>query len=237
MEILRQLSDPPTRSSCPSAAAGWCGHRGYVKSLYPKVRIVGVEPEDAASMHDSLLAGERVTLARVGIFADGVAVRRVGEETFRLAKQYVDEVSWSRPTRSARRSRTSSRTPHHRGARRRTRRRGIKRYVAREGCTGKTLVSLNCGANINFDRLRHVAERADLGAGREALLAVEIPEEPGSFLRFCSCSAGAASPSSTTATTTRAPRASSSASRSTRGGARSRPCSTRSRARATPCST
>jgi threonine dehydratase len=187
MEILRQLSDPPDAIFVPIGGGGLvAGIAAYVKSLYPGVRIVGVEPEDAASMHDSLRAGERVTLARVGIFADGVAVRRVGEETFRLAQRYVDEVilvSTDEICAAIQDIFEDNRTiAEPAGALAVA---GIKRYVAREGCTGRTLVALNCGANINFDRLRHVAERADLGAGREALLAVEIPEQPGSFLRFC----------------------------------------------------
>jgi threonine dehydratase len=187
MEILRQLSDPPDAIFVPIGGGGLvAGIAAYVKSLYPGVRIVGVEPEDAASMHDSLRAGERVTLARVGIFADGVAVRRVGEETFRLAQRYVDEVilvSTDEICAAIQDIFEDNRTiAEPAGALAVA---GIKRYVAREGGTGRTLVALNCGANINFDRLRHVAERADLGAGREALLAVEIPEQPGSFLRFC----------------------------------------------------
>ncbi len=187
MEILRQLSDPPDAIFVPIGGGGLvAGIAAYVKSLYPKVRIVGVEPEDAASMHDSLLARERVTLARVGIFADGVAVRRVGEETFRLAQQYVDEVilvSTDEICAAIQDIFEDNRTiAEPAGALAVA---GIKKYVAREACSERTLVSLNCGANINFDRLRHVAERADIGAGREALLAVEIPEEPGSFLRFC----------------------------------------------------
>jgi threonine dehydratase len=187
MEILRQLSDPPDAIFVPIGGGGLvAGIAAYVKSLYPKVRIVGVEPEDAASMHDSLLARERVTLARVGIFADGVAVRRVGEETFRLAQQYVDEVilvSTDEICAAIQDIFEDNRTiAEPAGALAVA---GIKRYVVREGCDGRTFVSLNCGANINFDRLRHVAERADIGAGREALLAVEIPEAPGSFLRFC----------------------------------------------------
>ena len=93
MEILRQCSAPPIAIFVPVGGGGLiAGIAAYVKSLYPQVRIIGVEPEDAASMHASLQAGERVTLDRVGIFADGVAVRRVGEETFRIARQYVDEV-------------------------------------------------------------------------------------------------------------------------------------------------
>jgi threonine dehydratase len=187
MEILRQLSDAPDAVFVPIGGGGLiAGIASYVKSLYPKVRIVGVEPEDAASMHDSLHAGERVTLARVGIFADGVAVRRVGEETFRLARKYVDEVilvSTDEICAAIQDIFEDNRTiAEPAGALAVA---GIKRYVARENCTDRTLVSLNCGANINFDRLRHVAERADIGAGREALLAVEIPEQPGSFLRFC----------------------------------------------------
>jgi threonine dehydratase len=127
-----------------------------------------------------------VTLERVGIFADGVAVRRVGEETFRLAQKYVDEVilvTTDEICAAIQDIFEDNRTiAEPAGALAVA---GIKRYVAREQCTGQTLISLNCGANVNFDRLRHIAERADIGAQREALLAVEIPEEPGSFLRFC----------------------------------------------------
>jgi threonine dehydratase len=137
-------------------------------------------------MHRSLAARQRVTLDRVGIFADGVAVRRAGEETFRLAQRYVDEivlVSTAEICAAIQDIFEDNRTiAEPAGALAVA---GIKRYVAREACTGATLIAINSGANINFDRLRHVAERADLGAGREALFAVEIPEQPGSFLRFC----------------------------------------------------
>jgi threonine dehydratase len=187
MEILRQCSSPPDAIFVPIGGGGLiAGIAAYVKSLYPQVRVVGVEPEDAASMHASLQAGERVTLERVGIFADGVAVRRVGEETFRLAQRYVDEVllvSTDETCAAIQDIFEDNRTiAEPAGALAVA---GLKRYVAREQCRGRTLVALNCGANINFDRLRHVAERADIGAQREALLAVEIPEQPGSFLRFC----------------------------------------------------
>ncbi len=187
MEILRQHSGPIDAIFVPIGGGGLiAGIATYVKSLYPEIRIVGVEPEDAASMHDSLRAGQRVTLERVGIFADGVAVRRVGEETFRLAQKYVDEVilvSTDEICAAIQDIFEDNRTiAEPAGALAVA---GIKKYVAREQCTGRTLVSLNCGANINFDRLRHVAERADLGAQREALLAVELPERPGSFLGFC----------------------------------------------------
>jgi threonine dehydratase len=187
MEILRQCSSPPDAIFVPIGGGGLiAGIAAYVKSLYPQVRVIGVEPEDAASMHASLQAGERVTLERVGIFADGVAVRRVGEETFRLAQKYVDEVllvSTDETCAAIQDIFEDNRTiAEPAGALAVA---GLKRYVAREQCRDRTLVALNCGANINFDRLRHVAERADIGAQREALLAVEIPEQPGSFLRFC----------------------------------------------------
>jgi len=187
MEILRQHSGTIDAIFVPIGGGGLiAGIAAYVKSLYPQIRIVGVEPEDAASMHDSLLARKRVTLERVGIFADGVAVRRVGEETFRLAQQYVDEVilvSTDEICAAIQDIFEDNRTiAEPAGALAVA---GIKKYCARESCSDRTLIALNCGANINFDRLRHVAERADIGAGREALLAVEIPEEPGSFLRFC----------------------------------------------------
>jgi threonine dehydratase len=187
MEILRQCSAPPDAVFVPIGGGGLiAGIATYVKSLYPQVRIVGVEPEDAASMHASLRAGERVTLDRVGIFADGVAVRRVGAETFRLAQRYVDEVllvSTDEICAAIQDIFEDNRTiAEPAGALAVA---GMKQYVAREDCREQTLVTLNCGANINFDRLRHVAERADIGAQREALLAVEIPEQPGSFLRFC----------------------------------------------------
>ena len=187
MEILRQHSGELDAIFVPVGGGGLvAGIAAYVKSLYPGVRIVGVEPEDAASMHHSLRAGRRVTLERVGIFADGVAVRRVGEETFRVAQKYVDEVilvTTDEICAAVQDIFEDNRTiAEPAGALAVA---GIKKYVAREACSDRTFVALNSGANINFDRLRHVAERADIGAEREALLAVEIPERPGSFLAFC----------------------------------------------------
>jgi threonine dehydratase len=188
MEILRQQhGDAIDAIFVPVGGGGLiAGIAAYAKALYPRIKIIGVEPEDAAGMYESLRAGKRVTLERVGMFADGVAVRRVGEETFRLAKQYVDEVilvttdqicaaiqDIFQDTRSIAEPAGALAVA------------GIKKYVARENCTGRTLIAINGGANMNFDRLRYVAERADLGAQREALFAVEIPEQPGSFLRFC----------------------------------------------------
>jgi threonine dehydratase len=188
MEILRQQhGDGIDAIFVPVGGGGLiAGIAAYVKSLYPRIKIIGVEPEDAAGMYESLRAGKRVTLDRVGMFADGAAVRRVGEETFRLARQYVDEIilvstdqicaaiqDIFQDTRSIAEAAGALAVA------------GIKKYVARENCTARTLVAINGGANMNFDRLRYVAERADLGAQREALFAVEIPEAPGSFLRFC----------------------------------------------------
>ena len=188
MEILRQHhGDDIDAIFVPVGGGGLIGGiAAYAKSLYPRIKIIGVEPEDAAGMHESLRAGKRVTLDRVGMFADGVAVRRVGEETFRLARQYVDEIilvttdqicaaiqDIFQDTRSIAEPAGALAVA------------GIKKYVLRENCSARTFVAINGGANMNFDRLRYVAERADLGAQREALFAVEIPEAPGSFLRFC----------------------------------------------------
>jgi threonine dehydratase len=188
MEILRQHEGPIDAIFVPIGGGGLiAGIASYVKSLHPEIRIVGVEPEDAASMHDSLLAGERVTLDRVGVFADGVAVKRVGEETFRLARKYVDEVvlvstdetcaamqDIFEDTRSIVEPAGGLAVA------------GLKKWLDRNDArSGGAFITINCGANMNFDRLRHVAERADLGQHREALFAVEIPEKPGSFRQFC----------------------------------------------------
>jgi len=186
VEILRQCGGAPDAIFVPVGGGGLiAGIAVYVKYLYPNVKIIGVEPTDAASMHDSLRAGTRVTLERVGIFADGVAVKRVGEETFALCRGHVDEVVLTNTdeicaaiqdvfedTRSIVEPAGALAVA------------GLKKYLAREGWRGKRLVAINSGANMNFDRLRHVAERADLGGEREALLAVVIPEERGSYLHF-----------------------------------------------------
>ncbi|HEX2584655.1 MAG TPA: threonine ammonia-lyase, biosynthetic, partial [Steroidobacteraceae bacterium] len=152
----------------------------------PRIRIIGVEPEDADAMYQSLKERKRVTLDRVGIFADGVAVRRVGEETFRMAQQFIDEmilVNTDEICAAIQDIFEDTRTVVEPAGALSVA--GIKKYLAREGLKDKTVVGINCGANMNFDRLRHVAERADIGAQREALFAVEIPEQPGSFLKFC----------------------------------------------------
>ncbi len=187
VEVLRQTGGAIDAIFVPVGGGGLiAGIAVYAKYLYPRVKIIGVEPADAAAMHESLRQGKRVTLERVGMFADGVAVRRVGEETFQLVRQHVDEIvlvdtdetcaaiqDIFEDTRSIAEPAGALAVA------------GIKKYAARAGWRGKRIVALTSGANMNFDRLRHVAERADLGAQREALLAVEIPERPGSFLAFC----------------------------------------------------
>ncbi|HTT43849.1 MAG TPA: threonine ammonia-lyase, biosynthetic [Steroidobacteraceae bacterium] len=187
VEFLRQCGGSLDAVFVPVGGGGLiAGIAVYVKYLYPQVRVIGVEPYDAAGMYESLRTGRRVTLERVGIFADGVAVRRVGEETLALCRGSVDEIvlvgtdeicaaiqDVFEDTRSIVEPAGALAVA------------GLKKYVAREGWRGKRLIAINSGANMNFDRLRHVAERADLGGAREALLAVVIPEQPGSFLRFC----------------------------------------------------
>ncbi len=187
VEILRQAGDDIDAIFVAVGGGGLIGGiAAYVKSLFPRIRIIGVEPEDAAAMHESLRQGKRVTLDHVGIFADGVAVKRVGEETFALARKYVDEVvlvTTDEICAAIQDTFEDTRAiPEPAGALGIA---GLKKYAAREGWKGKRLVAINCGANVNFDRLRYIAERAEIGAGREALLAVEIPEERGSFLKFC----------------------------------------------------
>ena len=187
VEILRQTGGHLDAIFIPVGGGGLiAGIAVYVKYLYPNVRIIGVEPEDAAAMHDSFRSGKRITLERVGIFADGVAVKRVGEETLALCRQHVDEIlllntdeicaaiqDVFEDTRSIVEPAGALAVA------------GIKKFVARERWHGKRIVAINSGANMNFDRLRHVAERADVGGQREALLAVVIPEQRGSFLHFC----------------------------------------------------
>ncbi len=187
VEILEQAEKNIDAIFVPIGGGGLiAGIATYVKQERPDIRIVGVEPEDSAAMKLSLEAGEPVTLDHVGIFADGVAVRRVGDETFRLCRQFVDEVitvgtdqicagirDIFEDTRSIVEPAGGLSVA------------GVKKYVAEHGIVGQTLVTINCGANVNFDRLRHIAERAAVGEQTEMLLAAEIPEEPGSFRRFC----------------------------------------------------
>ena len=187
MEILRQYQQPIHAIFVAIGGGGLiAGIAAYIKRLRPEIKIIGVEPVDSDAMSRSLRAGERVSLKQVGLFADGVAVRQVGEETFRLCQQYVDEVilvstddtcaaikDVFEDTRSILEPAGALAIA------------GMKAYVEREGIAGESLVAIACGANMNFDRLRFVAERAELGEGREAVFAVTIPETPGSLCKFC----------------------------------------------------
>lgn len=187
MEILRQHPVPPYAIFVPVGGGGLiAGVAAYVKWLMPEVRIIGVEPQDAPTLHAALAAGRRVELAQVGLFADGVAVKLIGEETFRIARERVDEVvlvSTDEICAAVKDIFDDTRgIAEPAGALAVA---GMKRYVEMHKIKGEHLIAIESGANVNFDRLRHIAERAELGERREALLAVEIPERPGSFLAFC----------------------------------------------------
>ncbi|MGI4815761.1 MAG: threonine ammonia-lyase, biosynthetic [Janthinobacterium lividum] len=187
MEILGQHSGPIHAIFVPIGGGGLiAGVAAYVKALRPEIRIVGVQTTDSSAMAQSLAAGQRVTLSDVGLFSDGTAVKLVGEETFRLCQAHVDEVvlvdtdalcaaikDVFQDTRSLLEPAGALAVA------------GAKEYVQREGLSGAVLVAITSGANLNFDRMRFVAERADVGEQREAVFAVTIPERPGSFREFC----------------------------------------------------
>ena len=187
MELARQAPQPLEAVFVPVGGGGLlAGVSAYFRALYPGVRIIGVEPADAPTLHSALAAGERVQLPQVGIFADGVAVRRIGEEPFRILRESVDEVVLVSTdaicaaikdifdnTRSIAEPAGALSVA------------GLKQYVEDHRLEGANLAAVVSGANINFDRLRYVAERAELGERREALFAVTIPEQPGSFRAFC----------------------------------------------------
>lgn len=187
MELCRQFGDDLHAVFVPIGGGGLIsGIAAFMKYLRPDTKIIGVEPDDAASMHTSIQRGRRTRLKHVGIFADGVAVAQPGKETFRLVRQYVDDivlVSTDEICAAIKDvfgdTRTLAEPAGAIGVA------GMKRYIEREGLSGENLISIVCGANINFDRLRHVAERAELGEHREVLFAATIPERPGSFRRFC----------------------------------------------------
>ena len=188
MEILRQHPGAIHAVFVPIGGGGLIsGIAACVKRLRPEIKVIGVEPEDADAMYRSLKAGRRVGLSQVGLFADGVAVKEVGRETFRLCRELVDDVvrvdtdaicaaikDVFEDTRSILEPAGALAIA------------GAKSYVAARGLRSQTLVAVACGANMNFDRLRFIAERAELGEAREAILAVTIPERPGSFRHFCS---------------------------------------------------
>jgi len=187
VELERQWDAPPAAIFVPIGGGGLIGGIGaYVKHRYPGVRVVGVEPFESASMAKSLYAGAPVTLDHVGTFADGVAVRRVGDETFRLAREVVDEVvlvSTDEICAAIKDVFEDSRViVEPAGALGVA---GLKSWLEQNPVSGKTLIAINSGANLTFGRLRHVTERAEIGEHREALIAAEIPERRGAFLAFC----------------------------------------------------
>lgn len=187
MEILNSHPGEIEAIFCCVGGGGLlAGIAAYVKAIRPEVKIIGVEAKDAEAMTDSLKLGHRVMLEQVGLFADGAAVKQVGEHTFNLCQQYVDEMivvdndaicaaikDVFEDTRSILEPAGALATA------------GIKEYAKRNNITGKTLIGIASGANMNFDRLRFIAERAEIGEKREAVLAVTIPEKAGAFKTFC----------------------------------------------------
>ena len=186
MEILRQHEGPIDAVFVAIGGGGLIsGVAAYIKAVRPEIRIIGVQTVDSDAMLQSVRAGQRVRLNDVGLFADGTAVKFVGEETFRVARELVDEFivvdtdavcaamkDVFQDTRSILEPSGALAVA------------AVKQYVAREGCADRTFVAITCGANMNFDRLRFVAERAEVGEEREALFAVTLPEARGSFRRF-----------------------------------------------------
>ena len=187
MEIVRQQGEPFDAVFVEVGGGGLiAGIAAYIKALWPRTRVVGVEPYETPTLHAALAAGERVVLEQVGIFADGVAVKQIGAEPFRIAQECVDEVvlvstdeicaaikDIFEDTRSIAEPAGALAVA------------GLKRFTEREGARNLRFAAIVSGANVNFDRLRHIAERAVIGERRESLLAVTIPERPGSLLRFC----------------------------------------------------
>lgn len=192
MEILRQHPDPIHAIFVAIGGGGLiAGISAYVKAIRPDIKIIGVQTTDSDAMARSLKAGHRITLTDVGLFSDGTAVKLVGEETFRLARQYVDDIiivdtdavctaikDIFQDTRSIVEPAGALSVA------------GAKAYIEqaknhKKPLKNEVLITISCGANMNFDRLRFVAEMADVGESREAVFAVTIPEEHGSFKRFC----------------------------------------------------
>jgi len=187
MEVLRQHQGPIDAVFVAIGGGGLIsGVAAYIKAVRPEVRVIGVQTVDSDAMARSVRAGKRVTLTDVGLFSDGTAVKRVGEETFRLTRALVDDFvtvdtdavcaaikDVFQDTRSILEPAGALGVA------------AVKQYVQTHKLKGQTFVVITCGANMNFDRLRFVAERAEFGEKREALFAVTIPEERGSFKRFC----------------------------------------------------
>ncbi|MFY9178820.1 MAG: threonine ammonia-lyase, biosynthetic [Venatoribacter sp.] len=188
MEILRQLSGPLDAVFIPVGGGGLiAGMAAYIKALRPEVKVIGVESTESPCLAAALAAKERVVLPQVGIFADGVAVAQIGQNTWEVCKDYVDEVITCTPDEICAAIKDiyddMRAISEPAGALALA---GVKKYIEREGCENQNLVAVLSGANVNFDRLRYISEVAEIGEGREIILAVTIPEQPGSFQRFCS---------------------------------------------------
>ncbi len=187
MEILRQVTGPLDVVFVPVGGGGLiAGVAAYIKYVRPEVKVIGVEADDSACMKAALEKGRRVVLPEVGIFADGVAVAQAGKETFRIVQHCVDEIvtvstdeicgaikDIFNDTRSIAEPAGALAVA------------GLKKYVEQRRLKNKTLLAIDSGANVNFDRLRHISERSELGERREAIVAVVIPEQTGSFKAFC----------------------------------------------------
>ncbi len=187
MEILRQVPGDLDAIFIAVGGGGLCaGVAAYVKNLRPDIKIIAVESDDAACLDAAMKAGRRVRLKEVGIFADGTAVAQIGKETFRLLKDLVDEVitvSTDEICAAIKDVYNDTRAICEPSGALGTA--GLKKYVETHGVEGQTLVAIQCGANIDFDRLRYISERTETGEKREAVLAVTIDEKPGSFEKFC----------------------------------------------------
>lgn len=187
MEILRQLPGDLDAIFVAVGGGGLCaGVAAYVKYVRPEVKVIAVESDDAACLDAAMKAGRRVTLKEVGLFADGTAVAQIGKETFRILKNLVDEVitvSTDEICAAIKDVYNDSRAICEPSGAMGVA--GLKKYVDQHGVVGQTLLAVQCGANIDFDRLRYISERTEIGEKREAILAVSLDEKPGSFKNFC----------------------------------------------------
>lgn len=187
VELLRQHAGPIHAVFIPVGGGGLCaGMAAYIKHIRPETKVIAVEAEDSACLKLAMEKQRRAVLPEVGLFADGVAVAQIGKETFRILRKLVDEVITAstdemcaaikdifEDTRSITEPAGALALA------------GLKKYVAEKGCEGETLVAIASGANTNFDRLRYISERTEIGEKREAILAVTLPERPGAYKKFC----------------------------------------------------
>ncbi|RVU29740.1 threonine ammonia-lyase, biosynthetic [Neptunomonas marina] len=187
MEIIEQESGPIEAIFIPVGGGGLiAGVATYIKYVRPGIKVIGVESEDSACLKLAMDSGERLTLSQVGIFADGVAVAQIGANTYEMCKEFVDDVITVTTDEICAAikdiyddTRSICEPAGALGVA------GLKKYAQTHNLEDKTLVAINSGANVNFDRLRHIAERSELGEKREAIIAAKIPEKPGSFRKFC----------------------------------------------------